>query len=343
MNNKLEHSQPPKAQKSALLAVSGGVDSICLLHLLTSALKDQQIKKSHQPLEDHILNFIKFNKLQKLELAYIDHSQRKDTKNDILAIKNTLSNFGSNIPLHIIKLNLEPNCSEEKARSARYKALEEIRSKRKLDHIITAHHADDQIETALINLTRGTGPKGLSSLRHHQDGIWRPFLWQNNSSQSTLQNNFHIFKKDLIEYAKIHKLNWNEDSTNTSSIFLRNRVRKKLNNSKQSLKLSLLYIIERSNNVSKESEELLFKLNQSLQKEDDTYSKDFFKQLPQEVQKSFLHLKLSQIGYDVNKKSVNLALDFILNKNKGKKIQLKGCEIHIVQKDSFAFAPAPKK
>jgi tRNA(Ile)-lysidine synthase len=333
MNKKLEHTE-----KSALLAVSGGVDSICLLHLLISSMqKNKPIP--HTDLQRHINDFTKLNSLVKLELAYVDHSQRKDTEDDILAIKKTLGVFEDNIPLHIIKLNLEPKCSEDKARKARYEALEKLKKDSALDHIITAHHTDDQIETTLVNLTRGTGTKGLASLNHQEDNIWRPFLWQNK----TAQKNLYIFKKDLIEYAKSNKLSWHEDSTNHSLNYFRNRIRKKLDSSEHKFKLNLLKVIQKSTNINNESHELLTNLDKQLQDRQNRYSKTSFNTLPESIQKSFLHLKLSQLGYDVNKKSVQLAKDFINTKNKGKKIQLKGCEIYILDKDTFSFIPTSKK
>lgn len=77
---------------------------------------------------------------------------------------------------------------------------------------MTAHHADDVVETIAINLLRGTGWRGLAVFG--ADDVYRPMtVW---------------FKHEIIEYAKKHQLEWREDSTNASDAYLRNRVRKQM-------------------------------------------------------------------------------------------------------------------
>ena len=78
----------------------------------------------------------------------------------------------------------------------------------------TAHHLNDLVETVLINLHRGTGWRGLACL--NSKGVKRPLL--------------HLKKEDILKYAKKHNLVWQEDSTNFSNKYLRNRFRKKIEN-----------------------------------------------------------------------------------------------------------------
>ena len=147
-------SKPTKSQTSALIAVSGGLDSLVLLDLLSKQMTSKVIP--NDPLCKLIKDFVQQNNLTKLELAYIDHNQRTDTNRDIEVIKKV--GAASNLTLHIHKLDLKPEVAEHQARAMRYQALEKIKKDHRLEHIITAHHADDVLETAIINLTRGTGP-----------------------------------------------------------------------------------------------------------------------------------------------------------------------------------------
>ena len=79
--------------------------------------------------------------------------------------------------------------------------------------IITAHHQDDVIETSIFNLLRGTGRKGLTSLRS-SNGLIRPLLG--------------VTKNQIQQYAVEHNLTWREDSTNAQLKYSRNKIRHKL-------------------------------------------------------------------------------------------------------------------
>lgn len=305
MSTKLDQIKKLNVQ-SALLAVSGGVDSIALLHLLAGSSTQ-------------------------LEVAYIDHSQREDTNQDIESVKLLTDKF--KVKLHVIKLNLPKNCSEQLARSKRYQTLHKIKTERNLEHLITAHHADDVIETAIINLLRGTGPRGLSALRHQPNGIWRPYLFD-------LQNENYITKQDILDYAHQNDLKWHEDSTNSSGDYLRNRIRSRLKVSNPQDKLSLLRVISKNITLIEQIDQEISKLEQDLKLPNPgqiTYSTKLFKSLPEEVKDQFLHTKISQHGYDVNKDAVIRAKEFIQTKTTGKILQLKGCNILIPQKETFTF------
>lgn len=165
------------------MAVSGGVDSVALLHALQEA-----------PGVD-------------LVVAHFDHGIRDDSYQDAAFVKDLAQSY--KLPFESRREELGSGASEELARSQRYAFLREVA----LNHnatIITAHHADDTIETIAINLTRGTGWRGLAVL---DSDVVRPLL--------------HVSKTDIIAYAKKHHLTWREDSTNASDAYLRNRIRQK--------------------------------------------------------------------------------------------------------------------
>lgn len=167
-----------------IVAVSGGVDSIVLLDLL-----------SKQPgLE--------------LVVAHFDHGIRKDSAKDRKLVKKTAVHLG--LVFEYAEGKLGHDTSEERARKVRYEFLNSVKEKYGAKAIVTAHHQDDLLETALINLLRGTGRKGLTSLSSNVRLV-RPLL------------NFQ--KTELIKYAESHELAWREDSTNKETDYLRNYLR----------------------------------------------------------------------------------------------------------------------
>ncbi len=100
------------------------------------------------------------------------------------------------------------------ARELRYNWFKELTIKHHFDYILTAHHADDNLETFLINLSRGTGIEGLTGIPEVNDVFVRPLL---------------PFSRDqILEYAKKSKLKWREDSSNSSTKYLRNAIRHKV-------------------------------------------------------------------------------------------------------------------
>lgn len=118
-----------------------------------------------------------------------------------------------NLIFESTELHLGKGASEAEARKLRYDFLRRISKKYNTLAMLTAHHKDDVIETAIINMLRGTGWRGLSSLRSRGD-VLRPFLG--------------IPKAELLAYAEEHDLAWRYDSTNDDMRYLRNRVRQQL-------------------------------------------------------------------------------------------------------------------
>lgn len=174
-----------------IVAVSGGVDSIVLLDML---------------LNGHI-------ELPEAEfvVAHFDHGIREDSAEDAKLVEELAQKYG--LPFEVERVELGSEVSEEQARDERYKFLQKSRKKHEASHIITAHHQDDLVETAIFNLARGTGWRGLASLKS-TDGILRPLL--------------HLNKDDLYAHALRHGLNWNEDVTNQDEKYSRNYVRRRL-------------------------------------------------------------------------------------------------------------------
>ena len=170
-----------------VVAVSGGVDSVALLH----HLKDQP-------------------GLQ-LTVAHFDHGIRPDSHEDRRLVQMQARAY--NLPFVYDQGRLGQGASEAEAREARYKFLRQVQQAVDAQAIITAHHEDDVLETAIINLLRGTGRRGLTSLDSHES-LQRPLL--------------HVPKHQLKQYAQANGLVWREDSTNDDPTYLRNYVRHKI-------------------------------------------------------------------------------------------------------------------
>lgn len=141
-------------------------------------------------------------------VAHFDHGMRMDSKFDRLFVEKLANKY--DLPFVYGEGKLGSDASEATARQARYDFLHRVKQAQGARRIVTAHHHDDVLETAILNIMRGTGRKGMSSLKS-TDGIFRPLL--------------NTPKARLIEYAKEHGLQWREDSTNLDKKYLRNYIR----------------------------------------------------------------------------------------------------------------------
>ena len=127
-------------------------------------------------------------------------------------------------PFETKREELGPDVSEEVARNRRYEFLRSVAKKHDAK-LVTAHHADDIIETIVINILRGTGWRGLAVM-----------------DSDVVRLLTGIKKTEILDYARDHKLVWHDDSTNFENKYLRNRVRhhtSKLEDNKKQQLLSL--------------------------------------------------------------------------------------------------------
>lgn len=171
-----------------VVAVSGGVDSVVLLDMLS---------KKYPP--------------EQLIVAHFEHGIRgENSKFDALFVKNLSQKY--RVKYEIGHGNLTKNASEDEARLKRYGFLKQMAAKYD-GQLVTAHHQDDLIETIAINLTRGTGWRGLAVFG--DASIARPLV--------------AMRKDDIYTYALKHGLEWVEDETNLTDAYLRNRIRRKTN------------------------------------------------------------------------------------------------------------------
>lgn len=182
---------PTKVGK-VFIAYSGGIDSHVLLQLVSTI--------------EHLKS--------KVVSIYINHGLQEESKQWELHCEKTSIALG--VEFHCVDVNVENNARvslEEAARNARYSAFKTFLNKG--DVILLAQHREDQMETVLLQLFRGAGVRGLSGMPLLIDfgngQMARPFL--------------DVSKKEIIEYAKFHCLNWVDDPSNQQNNFDRNFLR----------------------------------------------------------------------------------------------------------------------
>lgn len=211
-----------------VVAVSGGVDSMVLLDIL----------RQQPSLE--------------LIVAHFDHGIRDDSGEDRQLVEEAARAYG--LAFTYAEGNLGARASEAAARSARFAFLEDVRRSYNGDAIVTAHHQDDRIETAILNLKRGTNRRGLSSLK---------------STTTLLRPLLPYPKVSIHAYARDHAVRWREDSTNQSDAYARNYVRRhvmpRLDAEKRR---DLLKILDEIAATNSELDELLEQLVKNLIYED---------------------------------------------------------------------------
>jgi tRNA(Ile)-lysidine synthase len=184
------HKQLVKPGDRVLVAVSGGVDSMVLLHLF---------KACAPALGVHV------------QAAHFDHAMRDDSAADAEWLRGVCAAW--QIPLMVNRTE-QALYGEAAARTARYAFLAKSMRAAHADRIATAHHADDQIETVLFRLLRGTGLRGLAGIPVRRGAIIRPLL--------------RFRKAQILAYAQQHDIAFREDETNASDVFARNRIRRAL-------------------------------------------------------------------------------------------------------------------
>lgn len=177
-----------------LVAVSGGVDSVVLLHLLKRAAGEAAFE---------------------IEAAHLDHQLRPESVQDADFVGRLCDAWS--IPLHCQSVDVEKLAKQQKigveeaGRNARRGFLSALADARGARFVALAHHRDDQVETFMMRLIRGSGLSGLACMRRRQDLWWRPLL--------------DYSREQLLEYARANHLSWREDESNRDIAFTRNRIR----------------------------------------------------------------------------------------------------------------------
>lgn len=185
-------------EKTLIIGISGGSDSVALLDLMQNPAKELDLK---------------------IIVAHLNHGLRgKESDGDEIFVQNLAKKYGNICTVEktdVLELQKNQKLSlEDAARQARYAFFYRIKEEYNADFIVLGHNRDDNVETMLMNLIRGCSVHGLTGIPMAQGDIVRPIL--------------DFSKKELEEYCTIKKLPYCYDSTNSDTKFRRNYVRHKL-------------------------------------------------------------------------------------------------------------------
>lgn len=191
--NTVKHLNMLNIGDTIVVGVSGGADSMCLLHFLCSIKEEMKLD---------------------IIAAHINHNLRgEEAKRDELFVQSYCQKH--NIPFKLLSVNVSELAeswglgTEECARNVRYKFFNEVCN---VPHkIATAHTLSDSVETVLFNLARGTSLKGVSGIPAIRDNIVRPLI--------------NITRQEVEQYCTAYNISYITDSTNLENDYSRNKIR----------------------------------------------------------------------------------------------------------------------
>ena len=173
------------------LALSGGIDSMVLYHLLTTHLRDTY---------------------EKLTVIHVNHNLREASKKEAAYIKEMTEK--DKVPCHMTTLNFQGEFSQASGRRARYQYFKDITDAHQIDWLLMGHHQDDQVETVLQQVLSGRylfQNLGIPENRQGELNILRPLM--------------DVTKKAIKEYQHKYQVKYFEDSSNLSDDYTRNYIR----------------------------------------------------------------------------------------------------------------------
>jgi tRNA(Ile)-lysidine synthase len=235
------------------IALSGGLDSVVLLDSICR-LQKTQVKKSSKPES-------KEEAAPRIFVFHIHHGLQKAADEWLVFCEALAKKYkiGFDFRLLHIDTQLHSGNIEARARTARYEALTELCTYHGIEDLLLAHHQNDQAETVLLQLMRGAGVAGLSSMPESRSlatsteqassiTLWRPLL--------------RLSRDELEAYAREHKLKWIEDPSNQNSKYRRNAVRKSVLPKLESIQPGASANLARSAELLAQAQQLLDRLAQ---------------------------------------------------------------------------------
>ena len=266
ISSQLKKITPNFESKKYLLAVSGGIDSMVMLDC--------------------------FSKLNlSFEVAHYNFQLRGEESNKDEALVREICNK-EGVPFNVNTTDTNTFAKENKlsiqeaARKLRYDWFFELIALKKFDFIVTAHHADDNIETFFINLLRGGGIKGLCGIKNTEH-IIRPLLL--------------ISKTEIEDYAKDNDIKYRNDSSNESLKYKRNFIRKKvvpeLNNVQENASKSILKSISHLNQAN---DYLAKKIQQDIEKFTRKEENSIFIDISKPIESIVLFTALNEYGFNTS-------------------------------------------
>ncbi|MBU3618726.1 tRNA lysidine(34) synthetase TilS [Polynucleobacter sp. JS-Fieb-80-E5] len=234
--------QSPKPGKRIAVALSGGLDSVVLLDTVCKAQAKEATQNKNQT-KNEIYAF------------HIHHGLQKSADEWLIFCEKLAKKYKIHFDFRLLHLDNphEQGNIEARARAGRYEALADLCEEYCIEDLLLAHHQNDQAETVLLQLLRGSGVAGLSGMptsrgvsSNQSLTLWRPLLNQS--------------RQELEAYAKEHKLQWIEDPSNQDTKYRRNAVRKRIIPVLEKIQPEALANMARSAELLSEAQTLLNRL-----------------------------------------------------------------------------------
>jgi tRNA(Ile)-lysidine synthase len=234
-----------------------------------------------------------------MAVAHIDHSTRAQSAKDAQFVANLAETY--KLPFYLQKLSKNTTPTEATWRAARYDFLERTRSELNYNFIVSAHHGDDRIETAIFNTVRGAEREGVTALKPTRGKIIRPLL--------------PFSKAEIITYANLQKLPYVSDKTNADVGFSRNFVRAELmplgstmyRNFRHSFHSVLNELENLNTKINSRLQGLVNELNTSSDQSRIELKKDDFRKLPDKVATNLVAYLAKQFMPGIGLSTKNLA------------------------------------
>lgn len=241
--NHIESNLPFLKNEKLLIAISGGIDSVVLTHLL------------------HQLNY-------SIALAHCNFKLRfEDSDKDEVFVKSLAKLL--KIPFYSTSFNTAKYAEENSlstqmaARELRYSWFADLLNKEKYSYVLTAHQLNDNIETVLINLTRGSSLQGLLGIPEVNNRVVRPLL--------------PFSRKQIQQFTIGNQISWREDESNQSTKYFRNKIRHKVIPVLEELNPGLLETFKEHNNYLKDENKVLLEQLEKVKNEVSFYDGDVLK------------------------------------------------------------------
>jgi tRNA(Ile)-lysidine synthase len=305
-----------------LVAVSGGPDSVCLLHILLKLRKNLNIK---------------------LHIAHLNHQLRgAESEADARYVAQLASRLG--VPAIIEERDVRAyqaqkrNSLEEAAREVRYTFLSEVAESIGADRVAVGHTSDDHIETILMHLVRGTGTQGLRGLQ--PANRWR----SGDKSLMVIRPLLGVSRQETVDYCRNYQLEPRIDSSNLSLSTLRNKIRHQLLPLLQSYNPQVADALIRTGRIAEDNLAFLNKESARLwgsivqrRKEMVILDKAGFLGLPPALQRHLLRQAIEELLgnlRDIETRHIEEMLA-ILDKPAGKSLNLPGNLVFIIEYDRY--------
>ena len=300
-----------KNNNTFVVAVSGGSDSLALVSIIKNLMQENKYK---------------------FFFAIVDHNLRKNSAAEALGVKRLLSKYDINLTILKNKKKIDKNI-QKNAREIRYNLLEKFCKKKKAKSLIVAHHQDDQVETFLIRLSRGSGVEGLSSMNE---------ITTLKQGTSLIRPLLDFKKNELISITK-HTFNkFFKDPSNKNRKFLRTNIRE-LKKNLEKKGIDIEKIVRSIKNIASTKDAINFYVERSIKKYITFKGKltilnlEKFRQEPKEIKFKIVNkiIKKTTNSYypPRSKKVLNLIDGF--QRNRIKKLTLGGCIFE--RKNRFLF------